>query len=225
MNDLVSQIFQKYGFRFVLVVAMLLAIGTWGLAHLASAPGGEVSVLWGLVSYTKAGASFDKVSVEAGDAKNETGAHTPESDGSLPNAAKGSPDLPHETNFLLLNACDKDTAHAEIGRELRAVFPGSQVSEQYDWSGRWEMIKTRFYFSDVGFRLAAYELAGWFPGDQDVIDYKKQLSGDPPFFSDRPRDRSGRMVDFRRDRDIVVFVGNDYQEILETLQDANSRRR
>ncbi|MHB9098782.1 MAG: hypothetical protein ACYC5X_13280 [Syntrophales bacterium] len=52
MTDLPSEIFKKYGILSV-ALAILAASLIWFLAHWAASPGTEVSVLWGLVKYTK----------------------------------------------------------------------------------------------------------------------------------------------------------------------------
>lgn len=56
MSDILSDILKKYGIK-AIVFATVFAISVWALAHFAAAPGTEVSVLWGLVRYTK---SLDK---------------------------------------------------------------------------------------------------------------------------------------------------------------------
>jgi hypothetical protein len=53
MSDLGSEIFKIYGVA-AIAFPLLAAVVVWILAHLAAAPGTEVSVLWGLVKYTKA---------------------------------------------------------------------------------------------------------------------------------------------------------------------------
>ncbi len=58
MSEILSDIFKKYGIKAV-VFASVFAILVWAFAHFAAAPGTEVSVLWGLVRYTK---SMDKES-------------------------------------------------------------------------------------------------------------------------------------------------------------------
>jgi hypothetical protein len=52
MSDIVADIFRKYG-TLAIVVTIVLTLSIWGLAHRAASPGTEVSVLWGLVKYTK----------------------------------------------------------------------------------------------------------------------------------------------------------------------------
>ncbi len=52
MSDVASEIFKKYG-ALAIIVALFVASSIWGLAHIAASPGTEVSVLWGLVKYTK----------------------------------------------------------------------------------------------------------------------------------------------------------------------------
>lgn len=52
MKEIISNIYSKYGLG--AVIGMLLAvIVIWAVAHNMSAPGGKVSVIWGLVEYTK----------------------------------------------------------------------------------------------------------------------------------------------------------------------------
>ena len=52
MGDFRSEIFKKYGTAAV-VFAILFAFFIWLLAHFTAAPGGTVSVLWGLFKYNK----------------------------------------------------------------------------------------------------------------------------------------------------------------------------
>ncbi len=52
MRDLVSEILKKYGTPAV-IFAVVASVIIWFLAHWTAAPGKEVSVLWGLVKYTK----------------------------------------------------------------------------------------------------------------------------------------------------------------------------
>lgn len=52
MTDLPSEIFKKYG-TLAVALAFLAASLIWLFAHWAASPGAEVSVLWGLVKYTK----------------------------------------------------------------------------------------------------------------------------------------------------------------------------
>jgi hypothetical protein len=50
--NLFIEIFRKYGIE-AIVTVILIAFFIWGLEHWAASPGTEVSVLWGLVKYTK----------------------------------------------------------------------------------------------------------------------------------------------------------------------------
>lgn len=52
MPDIASEVFRKYGLAAILF-AVVFAFLVWALAHFASAPGTEVTVLWGLAKYTK----------------------------------------------------------------------------------------------------------------------------------------------------------------------------
>lgn len=52
MKELADQVFQTWGWKAVVAI-VCAGFGIWGLAHFNSAPGTRVSVLWGLVEYTK----------------------------------------------------------------------------------------------------------------------------------------------------------------------------
>lgn len=52
MSDFVAEVLKRYGVVAILI-ALVAACAVWGLAHTVAAPGSEVSVLWGLVKYTK----------------------------------------------------------------------------------------------------------------------------------------------------------------------------
>jgi len=68
MTDLVTELFRKYGL-YAIVVAIVGALCIWGLAHWAASPGSEVSVLWGLVRYTKAATDLSQESSARTDTK------------------------------------------------------------------------------------------------------------------------------------------------------------
>jgi len=52
MSDFASEVLKRYGTA-AGILALVVAVAVWGLAHFAAAPGSEVSVVWGLVKYTK----------------------------------------------------------------------------------------------------------------------------------------------------------------------------
>lgn len=52
MGEILSDVFKKFGIKSVLF-ALAFSIAIWVLAHFAASPGTEVSILWGLVRYTK----------------------------------------------------------------------------------------------------------------------------------------------------------------------------
>ena len=56
MGDLASDLFKRYGLR-ALGAAAVAVVLIWVVAHYTAAPGGNVSVLWGLVQYTKSSVS------------------------------------------------------------------------------------------------------------------------------------------------------------------------
>lgn len=53
MERLLIKLWNKYGLVPLIVVVIFVFGVSWFIAHLAAAPGGNVSVLWGLFQYTK----------------------------------------------------------------------------------------------------------------------------------------------------------------------------
>lgn len=63
MRDLGSNLLTRYGI-WTVVVAAILAVGIWALAHFASAPRTPVKILWGLVEYTTSPSRQEQTPVE-----------------------------------------------------------------------------------------------------------------------------------------------------------------
>lgn len=57
MSDFGTEVLKRYGAT-AIVFALISAAVIWGFAHLVAAPGSEVSILWGLVKYTKQAAQI-----------------------------------------------------------------------------------------------------------------------------------------------------------------------
>ena len=53
MDQFLSKLLDKYGLVRIVIAVLIGFIFLWALAHFTAAPGGNVSVLWGLVQYTK----------------------------------------------------------------------------------------------------------------------------------------------------------------------------
>ena len=53
MDQFLSKLLDKYGLARMVIAVLIGFIALWGLAHFTSAPGGNVSLFWGLVQYTK----------------------------------------------------------------------------------------------------------------------------------------------------------------------------
>jgi hypothetical protein len=53
MDQFLSKLLDKYGLARIVIAVLIGFIALWALAHFTAAPGGNVSVLWGLVQYTK----------------------------------------------------------------------------------------------------------------------------------------------------------------------------
>ena len=56
MSSVAESIFRRYGLL-AIIVAIVLSFALWFFAHMYAAPKTEVSILWGLVRYTKASTS------------------------------------------------------------------------------------------------------------------------------------------------------------------------
>ncbi len=52
MKEVVSEIYRRYGAAALVAVAAIFVL-IWTVAHYTAAPGGNVSILWGVVQYTK----------------------------------------------------------------------------------------------------------------------------------------------------------------------------
>ena len=63
MNGIPEAVLKRYGVRAV-IFAVFFGLTVWGLTHWTAAPGSNVSILWGLTSYTKGGASTPEASAE-----------------------------------------------------------------------------------------------------------------------------------------------------------------
>jgi hypothetical protein len=53
MGQFLSRLLDKYGLARMVVAVIIGFVILWALAHFSAAPGGNVSVLFGLVQYTK----------------------------------------------------------------------------------------------------------------------------------------------------------------------------
>jgi hypothetical protein len=69
MDQFLSKLLDKYGLARIIIAVLIGFIVLWALAHLAAAPGGNVSVLWGLVQYTKSKSDTSTVTHSTPDAE------------------------------------------------------------------------------------------------------------------------------------------------------------
>lgn len=53
MDQFLSRLLDRYGLLRIVIAVLSGFVALWALAHFTAAPGGNVSVLWGLVQYTK----------------------------------------------------------------------------------------------------------------------------------------------------------------------------
>lgn len=110
--------------------------------------------------------------------------------------------LPENLNVLLFDAATDPNAYARVARALRHKYPGIAVQSNSAWVNRYEMESSLILFQGEKNRTYALQLSDWFPGPQEVRDYRAKPDG---FFG------------FSPERDLVIFVGNDWPSILEAL--------
>ncbi len=140
MGDVLSQILRRYG-SLAISVAFLLALVVCVVTHLVATPGTEVSVLWGLIRYTKAPAAVAHISsvvnrahgqADAEPATTRTRAATP-----TPESTNPSPEPTTPAGLLAKGGgldVKPDTVLRSLRefrklRELTAVESGKRVQE------------------------------------------------------------------------------------------------
>lgn len=57
MDTFVKEIVRKYGILTLIIFSFIIALSIWFFAHRTAAPGSQISILWGMVVYTKIGDS------------------------------------------------------------------------------------------------------------------------------------------------------------------------
>jgi|ERR1044072_412854 hypothetical protein len=113
MIDL-TKVLEKYGARGVLLTLVGVS-ALWALAHWSAAPGAPVSILWGLVEYTKPHPPASSQATET------TALADPSPTVGLPSALSPSTSLPRH-NFRL-------SGRLPSPESLDAIAPGARLSE------------------------------------------------------------------------------------------------
>ncbi|WP_392532084.1 hypothetical protein [Nostoc sp. C117] len=120
--------------------------------------------------------------------------------------------LPENSNILIYNASNDDRAHEDLKKHLLRLFPSLTVDAYLQWNGKWIMSKTRIYFLKSEYEKIAKDLIDWLPGDQDIIDYYDQLDN-PRYFKDKPSGSLTQMIKIDKERDLLFFIGEDYEVV------------
>lgn len=120
-----------------------------------------------------------------------------------PNLVGSSVRLPVDLNVLVFNAASDPEAHNFFVGDFLHEYPGLQLSSRSHWAQRYEMESSMILFQGQQNKGYAHQLAEWFPGQQEVQDYQKDPGG---FFG------------FSSDRDLIVFIGNDWPIIRRILR-------
>lgn len=122
--------------------------------------------------------------------------------------------LPAYTSVLLFDASDNPAAFREFQDLLAIYFPRTIIFDTYEFMNRWTMPRTRIYFVQPKYQTYAQQLSNWLPGVQDVFDYSHQENALMP---ERPNGPIANIV-VADNRNLVIFLGNDYEEILALLR-------
>jgi len=119
--------------------------------------------------------------------------------------------LSSKINILIFNACKNNSAHNQLKDIMSNVFPDANIEAKYKWIKRYEMVKTKIFYIKNHFLLEALQLERWLPGNQSIINYQRQKEDeyDP--------DLKYEMIGLEN-RDLVIFIGNDYRKIKNILE-------
>ena len=121
MNDFLSRLLDRYGLVRLAIGILIGFFALWALAHFTAAPGGNVSVLWGLVQYTKS--KPDTSGFASDTSKNELSKHpqsVSQSKEPLNPSAEGQP---ISGGFEVTHGVTKETC----GQELRTIRTRRQL--------------------------------------------------------------------------------------------------
>lgn len=111
--------------------------------------------------------------------------------------------LPVDLNVLVFNASEYTQAHTRFVHDFINELPGLRVESSSQWAQRYEMESSLIFFQGKQNKKYALQLAEWFPGPQEAQDYQKDPDG---FFG------------FSPERDIIIFVGNDWRDLIRVLE-------
>lgn len=106
--------------------------------------------------------------------------------------------LQKSINIKIFNACKSKNAHIKLKDYLMKYFPENiNINTEYNWKYRYEMDKTEiFYISD---KNIAYSMEDFLNGVQIIVDYENEGKARNFFGLEK--------------RDLVIFIGNDYEVI------------
>ena len=134
-----------------------------------------------------------------------------------PRPAAHAPVLPAGANLVVFDACRDPGAVLEFVQLMQKHCPQVTIDLK-PFDGRWEMRRTRIYPRHAPLHAEASRLEKWMPGDQQIVPYDQQatthLDDVPP---GRPLGDRAQM-EFGPERDLGIFLGNDYPGILQKLR-------
>lgn len=123
--------------------------------------------------------------------------------------------LSNKCNVIIFNACRKPSAAKELKALMLKKNPSLKISTPTSWVASWQMQITRIYFCQNEYYEDALALGKYLPGDQEVIDYVAQMKKG---IWHKLEGKYSRMHDFRPERNIAIFLGSDFEPILEHMQ-------
>jgi len=107
-------------------------------------------------------------------------------------------------SIKIFNACRSINAHTKLKSHLLEAYSNKiQIDAEYNWAYRYEMETTEiFYISHVNESIAN-SIEKYLNGEQIIVDYETEGKSRGFFGFDQ--------------RDIAIFIGNDYEKIFSTF--------
>lgn len=107
-------------------------------------------------------------------------------------------------NIKIFNACNSKNAHIKLKNYLLESFLNNiKIDSEYNWKYRNEMEKTEIFYISNENKAIANSIEKFLRGNQIVVDYKTEGKKRGFFGLEK--------------RDLVIFIGNDYERVFTTF--------
>lgn len=108
-----------------------------------------------------------------------------------------------QLNMLVFDATGSERIFKIVVRELRREYPDWSIDAEYDWIQKSRFSRTLILWQGKENEKHARDLEKRFPGPQEIRSYDDDPGG---FFG------------FAEERDVVVFIGRDWSNVLKGLR-------